>query len=58
MHILVTCKYKKDLIKNNQEKVETSFSLIISQWGLPVAMETRVLIRSAPKPHAAFPSPQ
>ena len=26
MHALVTCKYKKDRIKNNQEKVETSFS--------------------------------
>ena len=26
MHILVTCKYKKDRIKNNREKVETSFS--------------------------------
>ena len=26
MHVLVTCKYKKDWIKNNQEKEETSFS--------------------------------
>ena len=26
MHVLVICKYKKDQIKNNQEKVETSFS--------------------------------
>ena len=26
MHILVTCMYKKDQIKNNREKVETSFS--------------------------------
>ena len=26
MHVLVTCKYKKDRIKNNQEKVKTSFS--------------------------------
>ena len=26
MHALVTCKYKKDRIKNNPEKVETSFS--------------------------------
>ena len=25
MHALVTCKYKKDRIKNNWEKVETSF---------------------------------
>ena len=28
MHALVTCKYKKDRIKNNREKVETSFSLL------------------------------
>ena len=26
MHVLVTCKYKKDWIKKNREKVETSFS--------------------------------
>ena len=26
VHVLVTCKYKKDQIKNNREKVETSFS--------------------------------
>ena len=26
MHVLVTCKYKKDRIKTNREKVETSFS--------------------------------
>ena len=26
MHVLVTCKYKKDQIKSNREKVETPFS--------------------------------
>ena len=26
LHVLVTCKYKKDQIRNNREKVETSFS--------------------------------
>ena len=26
MLVLITCKYKKDRIKNNREKVETSFS--------------------------------
>ena len=25
MHVLVTCKYKKDRIKSNREKVETLF---------------------------------
>ena len=28
MHALVTCKYKKDRIKCNREKVETPFSLL------------------------------
>ena len=31
---------------------------IISQWGLSVAMDTRVLIQSASKHYAAFPQPQ
>ena len=57
MHVFVTRKYKKDQIKNNQEKVET-VSPIISQWGLSVAMKARVLIQSAPKPYPAFPPPQ
>ena len=25
MHVLITCKYKKNRIKNNREKVETSY---------------------------------
>ena len=28
MHVLVTCKYKKNQIKNNLEKVDKSFSLL------------------------------
>ena len=31
---------------------------IISQWEISVAMETRDLIQSAPKPYAAFSLPQ
>ena len=31
---------------------------IISQWGISVAMETRVLIQSAPKSYAALPPPK
>ena len=50
MHVLVTCKNKKDRVKNSREKVETSFFPIISQWEISVAMETRVLIQSGPKP--------
>ena len=50
MPALVICKFgKKKLINNNRDKVETSLS---------VAMETRVLIQSVPKPYAAFPPPQ
>ena len=33
MHVLVTCKYKKDRIKNNREKVETSFSPLLVNGG-------------------------
>ena len=45
MHVLITCKYKKDQIKKQQS---------ISKRGLSVAMETRVLTQSVPKP---FPQP-
>ena len=33
MHVFVTCKYKKDRIKNNREKVETSFSPLLVNGG-------------------------
>ena len=33
MHVLVTCKYKKDPIKNNREKVETSFFPLLVNGG-------------------------
>ena len=46
IHVLVTCKYKKDQIKNNQEKVDIVFP-IISQWRLSVYMESKVFIWSA-----------
>ena len=37
MHVLLTCKYKKD-----QRKGGNTIFAIISQWGLSVAMDTRV----------------
>ena len=58
MHVLVTCKYKRDRIKKQPRKGGDIVFPIISQWGLSVAIETRVLIQSAPKPYAAFPLPQ
>ena len=58
MDILVTCKYEKDPIKNEGARVFTTFSPIITLWELSVAMDTRLLIRSGPKPNAAFPPPQ
>ena len=44
MHVLVTCKYKKNRIKSNREKGGDTIFPIISQWGLSIAMDTRVLI--------------
>ena len=52
IHVFVTCKFKKDRIKNN-----TIFP-ITSQRGLSVVMDTRVLIQSASKHYAAFPHPK
>ena len=36
MYVIITCKYEKDTIKNNREKVATLFQIIT----LSVAMET------------------
>ena len=58
MHVLVTCKYKKGWVKKQSRKGEDIVFPITSQWGQSVAMETRVLIQSAPKPYAAFPPPR
>ena len=51
MDILVTCKYEEDLIKNKALELSQHFP-IISLWEISVAMETRVLILSGPKPYA------
>ena len=53
---LLPAKYKKDRIKKQLRKGGDIIFPIISQFGLSVAMETRVLIQSAPKPYAAFPT--
>ena len=34
MHVLITCKYKKDRIKSNREKVETPFSPLYVNAGV------------------------
>ena len=58
MDVLVTCKYEEDPIKNEGARVVTIFSPIITLWELSVAMDTRVPIRSSPKPNAwPFPHP-
>ena len=54
MPVLVTCKFEKDLIKKQQRKGGDMVFPIVSQWALSVAMETRGLIQSVPKPYAAF----
>ena len=56
MHVLVTCKYKKDWIKNKREKVETSFSPLYANGGFLLPGKP-VLIQSAQKSYAAFPHP-
>ena len=69
LYALITCKYKKDGIESNQEKVEgwdrkqprkggDTFFPIIHQLGLSVAMDIRVLIQSDSKHYAAFPHSQ
>ena len=55
MPVLITCKYKKRSDQKQPGKGGDIIFPIVSQWGLSVAMETRVLIQSAPKPYAAFP---
>ena len=48
----------KGLDQKQPEKGGDIIFPIISQWGLSVAMETRVLIQSAPKLMQPFPPPQ
>ena len=48
---------KKDWIKKQPRKGVDIIFLIISQWGIFVAMDIRVLIQSASKQYAAFPLP-
>ena len=55
MDVLVTCKYEEDPIKNEGAKSGHNILPIITLWELSVAMDTRVPIRSGPKPNAAFP---
>ena len=57
MHVLVTCKKEGSDRKQPRKGGDTIFP-IISQWGLSVAMDTRVLIQSASKHYAAFPHTQ
>ena len=62
MHVLITCKYEKDRIKSNREKMETPFfplyvNAVVGWGGDSVAMDTRVLIQSASKHYAAFSYP-
>ena len=54
MHDINISKYKKIGLKQLRKSGNTIFS-IITLWELSVAMETRVLVQSCPKPDAAFP---
>ena len=55
MHVLVSARGSDQ--KQPRKGGDIVFP-IISQWGLSVTMETRGLIRPAPKPYADFPPPQ
>ena len=55
LYVIMTCNYQKDWMKNGRGKSGDIVFSIITLWELSVAMETRVLIRSGPKPNAAFP---
>ena len=48
--------FQKGWIKNNREKVDIIFP-IVSQWGLSVAMEMRILIQSSPNLMQPYPHP-
>ena len=59
MDVLVTCKYEEDPIKNEGASLSGhNIFPIVTLWELSVAMDTRVPIRSGPKPNAAFPPPK
>ena len=59
MQILVTCKNKKDQIKKEKKREKGGDIVfpIISQWGISVAMETRVLIQLPQNLMQPFPHP-
>ena len=58
MPVLVTCKFDEDWIKTEGVSMETSFSPIISQWELSIALATMVLMESAQKnKNQSFPHP-
>ena len=51
MVVLVTCKNKEETVQMKELEWSQAFP-IITLCELSVAMETRVLIRSSPKPNA------
>ena len=57
MIVLVTYKNKEEQMKMKDLEWAQDFP-ILTLWELSVAMETRVLIRSYPKPYAVNPPPQ
>ena len=57
IHVLITCKYKKDRIKKQPRKGRDIIFPIISQWGASAAMETSVLSQSPQDLMQPFPHP-
>ena len=58
MHALVTCKYKRDRIKSNREKVETQFSPVLVNGGFLLPWTPELWSNLQLKHYAAFPHPQ
>ena len=54
MHVIVTCKYEKDRIKNSREKVGNNVSHIITLWELSVAMENQSSDPIYPKTYSSL----
>ena len=57
MHVLVTCKYKKDRIKNNREKVETSFTPLLVNGGFLLPWKPEFLSNLPKTLHSLSPTP-
>ena len=57
MHVFVTCSYKKDRIKNNRAKIETSFSPLYVNGGFLLPWKPEFLSNLPQNHMQPFPHP-